>query len=284
MSPSISRSLSVSSVEAVAAECAEHDGTDPLDEYGHLVLRHHADRVLASHDEHGFALAYDGQVGLAVRPGSRGAGHGRALLADLLDQTGDHTTLEAWSHGHHPAAGRLAETFGFTAVRDLWVMRRAIAGPGAAPLAEVPVIDWTLRSFHPDDTDDLLQINAAAFATHPEQGAMDRANLAERMAQDWYDPSDLLIGEEGGDLLGFHWTKRHNATEGEVYVVGVAPKAQGAGLGKALTLAGLHHLRKVGIIDVHLYVESDNAPAVAVYTKLGFTHAPVDTHVMYRRG
>ena len=31
-----------------------------------------------------------------------------------------------------------------------------------------------------------------------------------------------------------------------------------------------------------LYVESDNAPAIRVYRdKLGFTHAPEDTHVMY---
>ena len=32
-----------------------------------------------------------------------------------------------------------------------------------------------------------------------------------------------------------------------------------------------------------LYVESDNAPALAVYSRLGFTHADVDTHVMYAR-
>jgi mycothiol synthase len=34
---------------------------------------------------------------------------------------------------------------------------------------------------------------------------------------------------------------------------------------------------------VLLYVESDNAAAIAVYGGLGFTHAKADTHVMYRR-
>jgi mycothiol synthase len=82
-------------------------------------------------------------------------------------------------------------------------------------------------------------------------------------------------------VLGFHWTKVHGDGTGEVYVVGVDPDAQGGGLGKALTLAGLHHLRERGIREIILYVESDNAPAVAVYTRLGFTLAY--TNVAYQR-
>jgi mycothiol synthase len=68
-----------------------------------------------------------------------------------------------------------------------------------------------------------------------------------------------------------------------VYVVGVSPAAQGGGLGRRLTLAGLRHLVSRGLGEVILYVEADNAPAVAVYQRLGFTHAPEDTHVQYAR-
>jgi mycothiol synthase len=50
-----------------------------------------------------------------------------------------------------------------------------------------------------------------------------------------------------------------------------------------LTLAGLHHLTGLGVDEVLLYVESDNGPAVAVYSRLGFGHADADTHVQYRR-
>jgi mycothiol synthase len=71
---------------------------------------------------------------------------------------------------------------------------------------------------------------------------------------------------------------------GEVYVVGVSPKAQGMGLGKLLTRVGLDHLAGLGLEEVVLYVESDNAAAIAVYSGLGFTHDDRDTHVMYRRG
>jgi mycothiol synthase len=144
-----------------------------------------------------------------------------------------------------------------------------------------------VRGYSPADADEVVRVNAAAFAAHPEQGAMDAANLAERMAEPWFDPAGLLVAEDAtapGRLLGFHWTKQHSDSLGEVYVVGIDPAAQGRGLGKLLTLAGLQHLASRGVSEVLLYVESDNRPAIAVYSGLGFTHAGSDTHVMYQRG
>ena len=47
--------------------------------------------------------------------------------------------------------------------------------------------------------------------------------------------------------------------------------------------AVLHVGVGLGVEEVLLYVEPDNAPAVAVYSRLGFTHAETDTHVQYRR-
>jgi mycothiol synthase len=146
-----------------------------------------------------------------------------------------------------------------------------------------PMPDVAIRAGTPADADELLRVNAEAFAHHPEQGAMDAANLAARMGEPWFDPAGLLVAAEGDRLLGFHWTKRHSATLGEVYVVGIDPASQGLGLGKVLVDAGLRHLRDGGAQDVLLYVESDNVPAVLLYERLGFTHAPADTHVMYVR-
>jgi mycothiol synthase len=124
-------------------------------------------------------------------------------------------------------------------------------------------------------------VNAAAFAHHPEQGSMDAANLAERMAEPWFDPAGLLVADTGDGLLAFHWTKQHSETLGEVYVVAVDPAAQGRGLGRAITAAGLDHLASRGVRRIILYVESDNAPAVATYSRLGFRHS--STHVQYAR-
>ena len=83
-------------------------------------------------------------------------------------------------------------------------------------------------------------------------------------------------------MTGFHWTKMHDPALGEVYVVGVDPDEQGSGLGRALTLAGLRHLRDRGVAQVMLYVDEDNVPAIRMYEGLGFTRTTVDA--MYRRG
>jgi len=87
-----------------------------------------------------------------------------------------------------------------------------------------------------------------------------------------------------GRLAGFHWTKIHEAAggagrTGEVYVVGVHPAEQGTGLGRALTLAGLHYLRDREIPWVMLYVDGENTAAIRLYESLGFAHATTD--VMY---
>ncbi len=227
--------------------------------------------------EVGFALLRGHGLDLAVRPEARGAGTGTALARAALAEAPRDVT--AWSHVDHPAARAIAERLGLTVARELWVMER-----DAAPV-EVPAVDGvTIRGYRPDDADEVLRVNATAFAHHPEQGSMDAANLAERMAEPWFDPAGLLVADAGPaqpGLLGFHWTKQHSAELGEVYVVAVDPAAQGRGLGRALTAAGLAHLTSVGVRRIILYVESDNAPAVATYSNLGFAHTR--THVQYAR-
>lgn len=257
---------------ARAAEAV--DGTSPLDEAARMALADGTVDVMVR--DGGFAVLHDGDLSLAVHPEVRGHGVATALLQEASYDVG----LSAWSHGDHPGAARLAATCGWERVRELWVMRRSAAL--ALPPLELPD-GLTIRSCRPSDAAAIVAVNATAFAHHPEQGAMDEDNLARRMAEPWFDPAGLLVAEDASGMLGFHWTKQHDAQHGEVYVVGVAPAAQGRGLGRVLTLAGLHHLTGLGVDEVLLYVESDNAPAVAVYSRLGFEHAASDTHVQYRR-
>ena len=270
--------MDLARITEISDAATEADGAEPLDEALWLALRHDAAAVAVHEDDGGFALVHAGELAVVVAPERRRAGVGGRLVATAL--TGLEGPLRAWSHGGHPGAAALAARHGFARVRDLWVMRRATTLP-LPPRREL--LGITIRSYRGEDAAEVVRVNAAAFADHPEQGAMDADNLATRMAEPWFDPAGLLVASEGARLLGFHWTKQHSPELGEVYVVGIDPAAQGRGLGKALTLAGLEHLAGVGVASVLLYVESDNAPALAVYSGLGFTHADSDTHVMYAR-
>jgi mycothiol synthase len=266
-------------LEAVRAAGRDAGEQDPLDEAAQLRVKHHglSASILWLAGQDGFALAHDGGVDLAVAPAARGRGLGRELAAAAL---AGEDPVTAWSHNDHPAAAALAARHGLRRARELWVMRR----PAGEPLPELVVPDGvTVRGYRDEDRDEVLRVNGAAFAHHPEQGSLDAEGLASRMAEPWFDPAGLLVADTGAGLRGFHWTKQHDARLGEVYVVAIDPAAQGQGLGKVLTLAGLEHLRGLGVGEVLLYVESDNSPAVHVYAGLGFTHAATDTHAQYRR-
>jgi mycothiol synthase len=65
--------------------------------------------------------------------------------------------------------------------------------------------------------------------------------------------------------------------------VGVDPGEQGSGLGRALTLAGLHRLRDLGLAQAMLYVDEDNAPAIRLYEALGFTRTRTDAMYLRRK-
>ena len=286
-------------VRAVADEAAAHDGREVLNEDALLTLAHRglSTGVLLLAEEDGpLGFAYvHGLVGsgrpeldLVVAPAARGRGVGRALAA-AADDALSGIEVTAWSHGDHPGAASLAARSGYRPVRQLWLMRRPApgsVGPPSADGAPGPL----LRPFRPGADDDaFLAVNAEAFAAHPEQGSLDRRGLLERTSAPWFDPAGFLVAESpGGGLVGFHWTKVHpappgEAPVGEVYVIGVAPAAQGTGLGRHLPAAGLEHLHGRGVREVVLYVEAENTPAVRLYESLGFIHHPRDTDVMYAR-
>jgi mycothiol synthase len=224
---------------------------------------------------------------LVIHPAYRGRGFGLALTRALLAEAGSRP-LRLWAHGDLPAATALARAVGFERVRALWTMRRPLQAPLATPhLAE----GVTVRTFRVgQDEDAWIAINAAAFASHPEQGSWTRTDLELRERERWFDPDGFFLAERGERLVGFHWTKVHGSHPGapphgheaigEVYVVGVDPGEQGSGLGRALTLTGLRYLRSLGLPEVMLYVDEANTAAIRLYESLGFTHW--DTDVMFR--
>jgi mycothiol synthase len=226
-----------------------------------------------------------GMAELVVHPQARRRGIGAALGRAAVARTAGRNQF--WAHGTLEPARATASALGLVVVRELVQMRRSLRDTGD-PVPPVPGVQIRTYQGTSDDAE-LLRVNNAAFAHHPEQGGWTEADLAERRSEPWFDPAGLFLafgapdGDEAGRLLGFHWTKVHldRPGLGEVYVVGVDPLAQGRRLGGTLTAIGIQHLahRLSGAAEptVMLYVESDNVAAVRTYERLGFTTYSVDT-------
>ena len=65
--------------------------------------------------------------------------------------------------------------------------------------------------------------------------------------------------------------------------MGVHPKHQGLGLGRALVQAGLNRLAELGVRTASLYVEADNVAAVKLYRSFGFTDHSIDIQYELKR-
>lgn len=261
-------------------QATETDGLSPLNEQAQRILTGQlpGTHLLARDGDQVLGYAQvdptDASVQMFVAPAARRQGIG-AALAELAARQAD--DLQWWSFGTLPGARALAARRGLEPVRGLLKMSATVAGhdlahPGPAPEG------ITISTFTAADIDDLVEVNALAFADHPEQGRMSRRDVEDKMAEPWFEGEGLFLArDESGKLLGYHWTKTE-AGIGEVYVIGVHPFEHGRGLGRHLLALGMHHLaenRGVEVID--LYVEAANERVVAMYEKAGFVETQRDT-------
>ena len=105
------------------------------------------------------------------------------------------------------------------------------------------------------------------------------------MAEPWFDPEDMVVARDEGELVGFVWIKREapeqaakggaeptdvQPSDAEIYVVATDPSVQGQGVAGFLLAAALERLRTADVPGVELYVEADNAPALRLYENWGF--------------
>jgi mycothiol synthase len=290
-----------SALRGLWSRAAETDGVGAVSEAFRLavgpaarpgvvhLLRHAGDGELVGYAQVAEVGTPDAVAEIVVDPRHRRRGHGRALLDAVLAEG----ARSVWAHGMLPGAEALARTAGLTATRSLYRMSRPLTQADAND----PVLPegFSVRTFVPGQDDQTwVRLNAAAFASHAEQGRLTVADLRERMAQPWFDPAGflLVVDDASGEVVAFHWTKVEPGSEtgrahdpgpdgvrhgtGEVYVVGVDPAHQGRGLGGPLTALGLAHLARQGLAEVQLYVDGDNTAARRTYQRLGFTDAAVD--------
>jgi len=282
----------VAEVKGVVHDVQHVDGVPPLSDHvllhlpggGDADVRHVLARVGDELVGYGHLDVTDQVEGssaeVAVRPSARGQGVGESLIRSLLDLTPD-GRLRLWSRAENPSAARLAERLGFKRTRVLHQMRRSLSDlPEVKIPAGVDVRTFVVGA----DEEAWTALNNEAFASHPDQGHWSVDEVRIREHESWFDPAGFFLAERSGKLVGFHWTKVHGAhghdhdAIGEVYVVGVAASERGSGLGKALTLLGMHHLASLGLAETLLYVDESNTAAIGLYEKLGFTTRSKDVN------
>ena len=129
---------------------------------------------------------------LVVAPDVRRRGVGASMVRAAIDAGGDATRI--WAHGDLEPARATAAGLGLRPVRELWQMRRPLTDlPPATMPAGVQV--RTYRG--PDDDAELLRVNNAAFAWHPEQGGWTPDDVAERRSEPWFDADGLFLAFDG---------------------------------------------------------------------------------------
>ena len=185
--------------------------------------------------------------------------------------------IQLWIEDAQATDAELIESTGFVPYRDLLQLRCLLpAGPSTI----------TTRSFRVGvDDEAFLSVNRRAFAWHPEQGDLDNKGFAKLQEEAWFNPNGFLLYEVDSQLAGFCWTKihlDHSPALGEIYAIAINPDFHGKGLGRPMTLAGLDYLSSKGINTGMLYVEADNAPALHIYKKIGFSHFLTNRAFRYR--
>jgi mycothiol synthase len=277
-------------IDALIQEVTAIDGVPPVGEHKYLKLHNGADSARA-------ILAWDGDrlVGYAqlllaetlataevvVCPTSRRRGIGGQLLDTVkaLARKAEASELKLWAYGALPASEAIARSRSIALSRSLLQLERSLDD---LPSTSLP-IGYAIRTFDVRrDKAAWLALHNAVFADHPENGTWSEDDLEMRLRQPWFDAGDFLLAERacpeerGAEMVGFNWLKRvpeapPERPEGEIYIIGVSDSERGRGLGRALALLGLHHLRAEGMKSCTLFVEADNASALALYRSLGFS-------------
>ena len=277
----------VAAVSALADKAAAADGSHPLNEAAQLALagQGSAEVVhwLASSDESAAELigyaqldTRDRSVQLVVDPDHRHHGIGRALAERII--SADHP-ISWWAFGDLPGAQALASALGLEVIRGLLIMRLDLATSPLQTPTPLPA-GFVLDHYRPDDLDDLVAVNAAAFAQHPEQGTPGRRRLRGPEHESWWQPeAPILAGGAGGRI---RQTRRlpldeaHDATRARC-TSSESPRSGGRGLGTVLLEAGLIRLPTAARSASILYVEAGERAGARAVPQDGLTVVHTDT-------
>lgn len=269
------------------------DDVKPLSEHVELHLKHGGDKpithVLALIDEQIVGYGHLDQTDLVagpsaelvVTPDFRNQGIAKLILQKIENDSAG-KPLRLWAHGNIKSAQDFAKKLNYHPAREIVQLCRSLLEPLADFSTPSEFLFATYQG--PQDNEVILEINKKSFVNLPDQASWNEDDLSLRLNEEWFNPKGLLIiRTQTNQPVAFCWTKIHGHHHhvhqplGEFYVLAVLPEFRGQGLGRQLTLWGLHHLRGQKLAEAMLYVDASNESAKRIYLDLGFVLSGSDT-------
>ena len=202
---------------------------------------------------------------IIVHPDHRRRGIAKNLLALVEAQDPERdAVLRAELLGKWRVGTAMLERAGYVAAERLLWMKFHGALPETLPAPEGIV----LRPYAGGARDDAAwrKINDAGYAGSSDYSELTAADLETMRAEPRFA---LLLAERAGEIVGLCHTKDF---AGKQYVnsLVVSADCRGAGLGRALLVAGMHTMRGYEPGALRLNVRAENEHAVALYRSIGW--------------
>jgi mycothiol synthase len=125
-----------------------------------------------------------------------------------------------------------------------------------------------------DEVPELTYLQNAAFGEHFGYSPNTDDEITAHLLAPGASVDDIvMIHDSHEQLVAYCWTQtqdREGMMVGRIGMTGVLPSARGQGLGRAIAEAGYNHLLKRNVDSMELDVDSVNAPAIQVYSSIGF--------------
>ena len=146
-----------------------------------------------------------------------------------------------------------------------WMKMRLFELPDETATLDEISPGFTLRDAVPNDAEAIVELDAAALPLSALTPQVVRHELSSV-------PVLRMLAETAtGRAVGFLRLRKDRPATGHVADIAVHPERQRRGLGEAMTRWALAWFRREGLRQASLTVSTDNAPAIALYRKLGFT-------------
>ncbi|MQF64537.1 GNAT family N-acetyltransferase [SAR202 cluster bacterium AC-409-J13_OGT_754m] len=164
----------------------------------------------------------------------------------------------------------LLKRMGFSPIRKYWLMQWK-----STKLQEhYPPDGFFFRHLSESkDIDSLTLLQNKAFDGSWGFSPNTREEIQYRTRMSNTKPGGIIFMCSEQDVCGYCWTfiiNNGKSWTGTIAMIGIDPNHRSKGLGKPLLLEGLKFLHSRGVKYVELEVDSQNQPAIRLYSSLGF--------------